>query len=218
MKGIFAWITCPRVLNKFNEDLNLADLNGLIVPEENTSPKGCKLFVKDDKIVFEEYTVKIKEDTSKDGICTKLARILAKQLMSDEIDKYWLEKMQTDIIVLPDDDFKDFVNLSTEVITRIKINQETGTVQPGALFTEEYLPSESVMYSLALTTPIFKKAVHEKGIFKYVGNKKEEELVMDYFVDNVPEVLQIGGNATIGKGIVRVKVWEEGNDGEGKEG
>ncbi|MBK9462153.1 MAG: hypothetical protein IPN94_22720 [Sphingobacteriales bacterium] len=32
--------------------------------------------------------------------------------------------------------------MSTEVITRTKIDNETGTVEDGALFTEEYLPTE----------------------------------------------------------------------------
>ena len=98
--------------------------------------------------------------------------------------------MKKDLVVLSDDDFGDFVHLSTEVITRIKINNETGTVQDGALFTEEYLPSETILYSLALTTPVFRDD-NDKGVFKQNQGIKEEELVMDYFVDGLPEVLQI---------------------------
>ncbi len=124
---------------------------------------------------------------------------------------YWKEKIKKDVVILPDNDFTDFVNLSTEVITRIKINNETGTVQTGALFTEEYLPSETIMYSLALTTPIFKEN-GQKGVFKAEDDKSEEELVMDYFANGMPEIIQIGGNATIGKGLARIKVWGEVND------
>ncbi len=46
------------------------------------------------------------------------------------------------------DDFKNFVKMFTEVITRTKIDNIKGTVKDGALFTEEYLPAETVMYSL----------------------------------------------------------------------
>jgi CRISPR-associated protein Cmr4 len=56
--------------------------------------------------------------------------------------------MKEKLIILSNDDFKDFVTLSTEVITRIKINPDTGTVEKGALFTEEYLPSDTILYSL----------------------------------------------------------------------
>jgi len=111
-----------------------------------------------------------------------------------------------DIVVLDDDDFRDFANLSTEVITRTKINNDTGTVQSGALFTEEYLPTETILYSLALTTPIFKKEEKDKGVFTKNGKKEEEDLVMEFFTNGLPEVIQLGGNATIGKGIVRTKV------------
>ncbi|NMC59255.1 MAG: hypothetical protein GYA51_07735, partial [Candidatus Methanofastidiosa archaeon] len=47
----------------------------------------------------------------------------------------------------------------------------------------------------------------EKGVFKKTNNKSEEELVIEYFTNGLPEVIQIGGNATIGKGIVRTNVW-----------
>jgi CRISPR-associated protein Cmr4 len=30
---------------------------------------------------------------------------------------------------------------------------------------------------------------------------------MEYFTNGMPEVIQLGGNATIGKGIVRTKIW-----------
>ena len=103
--------------------------------------------------------------------------------------------------------FRDFVTLSTEVIARIKINQKTGIVQDGALWYEEYLPSDSILYSLALTTPIFED-INKKGIFNLkFQNKEESERVMKFFEDGLPDVIQLGGNATIGKGIVRTKVY-----------
>jgi CRISPR-associated protein Cmr4 len=100
--------------------------------------------------------------------------------------------MKKDIIVLPDDDFKDFVNLSTEVITRTKIDNTTGTVATGALFTEEYLPSESVMYSLVLAHQEFR-----------ANSPLTASKVLEFFKENLNDVVQIGGSATIGKGIVK---------------
>jgi CRISPR-associated protein Cmr4 len=215
MKGVFAWVTCPMVLEKFQNDLELAGIKPediQNIPNEKTCPSNCQLFIKDkdNKVVLEEYTFEITKENNENEACSKFATWLSSKVipLGNEY-KYWRDKIKKDIVVLSDDDFGDFVNLSTEVITRIKINNETGTVQPGALFTEEYLPTETILYSLALTTPIFNK---NKGIFTKNGAKEEEELVMEYFTRGLPEVIQVGGNATIGKGIVRTIVWGNGND------
>lgn len=216
MKGIFAWITCPRVLERFRNDLKLCGITDFPqILEQNSIPSvptGSQLIIKDNSIVLEEYTFKVSKDTSGNGVCSKLADWFSQNSVPNGAEyKYWKDKIKNDIVVLKDDDFKDFVNLSTEVITRIKINNETGTVQQGALFTEEYLPTETILYSLALTTPIFKEKEEEKGIFAKTNGAAEEDLVLDYFVKGLPSVIQIGGNSTIGKGIVRIKIWGDTN-------
>lgn len=208
MKGLFAWITCPQVLEKFRNELSLCGLNlEFEMPSKHTAPKDCSLFIREDKIVLEEYTFSIKRDSDANGNCTRLAEWLSDNLFpANKLYQFWKDKVRKDIVVLSDAEFRDFVTLSTEVITRIKIDNKTGTVQSGALFTEEYLPSESILYSLALTTPIFKEKDEEKGIFKSHNGKAEEDLVMEYFTNGLPEVIQLGGDATIGKGIVKTKV------------
>jgi CRISPR-associated protein Cmr4 len=208
MKGVFAWITCPKVLDLFKRDLELAGIKDIPdMPKEKTAPKDCLLFIKGDKIVLEEYTFEINKDNNGEGTCSKFAEWLSKKVIpSGNEYNYWQEKIKNDVVVLQDDDFRDFVNLSTEVITRTKIDNETGTVQSGALFTEEYLPSETILYSLALATPIFN---NKKGVFQKTNDKNEEYLVMEYFTKGLPEVIQIGGNATIGKGIVRTSGWRD---------
>jgi CRISPR-associated protein Cmr4 len=209
MKGVFAWITCPKVLERFKNDLKLCGISNIPqISGENSVPYNSKLIIKDDKIVLEEYTFQVIKDKDINGICSKLAEWFSRNIIPADVDyNYWREKIKEDIVVLSNDDFKDFVNLSTEVITRIKINSETGTVERGALFTEEYLPSESILYSLALTTPIFKEKEEEKGIFGKNNGGKGEDLVMEYFAKGLRQVIQIGGNSTIGKGIVRTRIW-----------
>ncbi|MCF2138520.1 MAG: type III-B CRISPR module RAMP protein Cmr4 [Candidatus Lokiarchaeota archaeon] len=208
MKKIFAWITCPKVLERFVLDLKLAKINDFPeIPPENSVSQENQLIIKDEKIVLEEYTFTIRKNEA----CSKMAKWISKHVIPNENEyNYLRDKLEKDIVVLPDDDFRDFVTLSTEIITRTKINNETGTVNSGALFTEEYLPTESILYSLSLATPIFNK---NKGSFSIKKGKdqkemaKEEENVMNYFNDNIPKVIQIGGNATTGKGIVRITKW-----------
>lgn len=211
MKGVFAYITCPYVLERFKEDLKLCFGKEAIKDITCTTVENGQCYVSSsdlkigDNIILEEYTFKVQNGSEN---TKKLAEHLKEKIGVNDIEKK--------LVILSNDDFKDFVNLSTEVITRTKINPETGTVQSGALFTEEYLPAESVLYSLALTTPIFLPDDKKNGcIFKKNG-KSEEENVMKFFELGLPDVMQIGGNATIGKGIVRTKVYKTSNNGGGQ--
>ncbi len=211
VSGVFGWITCPTVLERFKQDLQICNIKfPYSITSPNHIPNGSSLIVTDNKVVLEEYTF----DVTTDNAVNELANWLSKQVLpADGEYDYWREKMQTDLVVLSDNDFRDFVTLSTEVIARIKIDQKSGTVQEGALWYEEYLPSDSVLYSLALTTPIFQENEVDKGIFRLTAQEKKEERdesekVMEFFEDGLPAVIQLGGNATIGKGIVRTKVYE----------
>jgi CRISPR-associated protein Cmr4 len=204
MKGVFAWVTCEKVLSQFSSDMKQTqkdfDITGLeFLRDQKTyvfSPETSTK-IKNDKVVLEEYTFTIANELNgviqvvEGGKETNLPDWLAKHLFNND-GSYWCEKVKKDIIVLSNDDFKDFVNLSTEVITRIKIDNETGTVATGALFTEEYLPSESVLYSLVLAHQEFR-----------ADSDFTAEDVLSFFGENLNEIIQIGGSATIGKGLVR---------------
>jgi len=189
------------VLEQFRQDLILAGISIPELPEEKTRTSASSLVIKDDKIVLEEYTIEAKDDDK----CTKMAEWLGDSIFpvpkeDQDTRSYWRGKMKKDVLVLSNDEFRDFVEMSTEVITRTKIDNETGTVQGGALFSEEYLPTETVLYSLVLTTPVF---AEEKGVFAAQGIQKEEDRVMEFFQLGLPEVIQVGANATIGKGLTR---------------
>jgi len=193
-KGVFAWTTCPMVLKRFKEEMELCGISlaydsftvnmGECIVDNNS-----RVLINDRSVVLEEYFFEVQ----KEGLDQKL------NLLSSVFPE-----LKEKIAILNDDDFKDFVNLSTEVITRTKIDNLTGTVAKGALFNEEYLPSETIMYYLVFASPIFQKDDTKKGIFKS-NEKSEEQLVLEFFENNLPEVVQIGGNATIGKGIVKTK-------------
>lgn len=212
VKGVFAWITCPQILVRFKRDLELCGVlksdNVFAIPEKETAPKDCGLFVKkNDKIVLEEYTFSVKEN----DVTTQFAEWL-KDNVAKDMEQFWKDKIEKDVLVLTDEDFKDFVTMSTEVIARTKIDDYTGTVAKGALWYEEYLPVDSILYSIVFSGPVFKKEEAEKGDFRIDDTElnndikrteAEAEKVMAFFTKNLDSILQIGGNATIGKGFVR---------------
>lgn len=209
LKGVFAWITCPMVLNRFIEDMRIAekgnDLNWQIkVPSQGKAfvPQNSDIVI-DNKIVLEEYTY----ERDKDEKIDKIANWLSENVFpSDNTYHYWKNKLRNDLVILSDDEFKNFVSTSTEVITRTKIDSETGTVQSGALWTEEYLPQDTVLYSIAMASAVRVKDDNQKGIFGGKTTEDEAENVIDFFRQAVAEIIQIGGNQTIGKGLVRIKL------------
>lgn len=211
VSGVFGWVTCPAVFERFKHDLSICEPSitfDFSPPQENQVPTDSALIVNDNKIILEEYTFEVQETND----CKNLANWIAENCMpSDDVYTYWRDKIQNSLAILSNDDFRDFVTLSTEVIARIKIDQETGTVQKGALWYEEYLPSDSILYSLALASPIFQENDNDKGIFQLTRqeqseNRGESEKVIEFLEDGLPSVIQIGGNATIGKGIVRTRI------------
>jgi CRISPR-associated protein Cmr4 len=206
MRGVFAWVTCPRALKQFAKDMALANKDFKIEgidPFPSINENSCYLLnsksnltLGNNKVVLEEYAfdANLKDDLKIGG--KNLCDWLADNLFAEHL--YWKEKAQKDIVILSDNDFQDFVNLSTEVITRTRIDNETGTVATGALFTEEYLPTESVLYSLVLASPEFSKE----------EDKKTADENMAFFTKYMDskDVFQLGGNATLGKGILRTVV------------
>lgn len=217
LKGVFAWITCPMVLERFKEDfmftgikpdstlndiLNM-DFSNLI----NTLPKQTNICIASN-VVFEEYTFEVKENEQTE----KIAKFFAEKIFpsqSNDIYKFWKGKLAKDLVILPDDVFEQFVTNSTEIITRIRIDPITGTVKSGSLWTEEYLPQDTIMYSIVMASPIRLEIVNdkEKNIFKVDDPEKESEKVLKLFEEAVPEIIQIGGNQTIGKGLARVQIF-----------
>lgn len=203
MKGVFVWITCPAVLNRLAKDLAIAGNKSLDAQlsqwKTATIQDGeCRANANvgiSGHAVLEEYAFKI------NGNADALAAALADVIYGNTSElSYWHGLLKTNLVVLNDANFKDFVNHSTEVITRIKINNDTGTVQDGALFTEEYLPSESVLYSLVSTADEFTKRPE--------AEKLTSESAMQTFSKTLTKisVFQLGGNATLGKGVLRAKL------------
>lgn len=191
MRGIFVWITCPHVLKRFNDDmlLNNTGVDPLTVPEPNTISSN-QLIVSNNNIVLEEYAIQVKESDETKQLAQQLSNFIQQNISTDISNR---------IVVLHDDEFNDFVRLSTEVNARIKIDSETGIVDNRALWYEENVPPESIFYSF-----LYIGKVRGKGLDQF----KEEADVENFLTDErkFPQVFQLGGNSTLGRGLLR-KIW-----------
>lgn len=212
-KGVFAWITCPLALQRLYDDLRraglkeneLSFLRQLSKREEGLCMSRANLAISKPKegkytLLLEEYSFELKAERKDDEHkpLREFAGWLSDNLFSGE--EFWANKIKKDLVLLSDDDFTDFVQLSTEVITRIKINNSTGTVdaERGGLFTEEYLPAESLLYSIVQAAPELNRV---DGKAEADGMPAEE--VLRFFRRQLNNVVQLGGNASLGKGILQ---------------
>ena len=223
MRGVFALVTCPYVLDKFAQELELTknedvawnqkvdnfktalttlQVNNLSSEVDEgfcyTNSSELQLTNGNDKnVILEEYAFTVKSDyMGLSNLITALTNIVT----VTDLDKR--------LVILHNDDFADFVTLHTEVITRNKIDNKTGTVDKkiGGLFSEEFLPAESVLYALVTASPIFQS--NQKHFIVQTG-KTEESSVMTFFTEGVAagkNIFQIGGNMTLGKGITKLQI------------
>jgi CRISPR-associated protein Cmr4 len=190
MKGVFAWTTCPCVIERFRRELDRCGMKIPETPPECTITSNSDIVVKGKHVILEEYTININDKSD----CSELATWLSENIMIAKVN-WWRQKLKKSLVILPNDVFEDFVRHSTELITRTQIDSTTGTVKSGHLFSEELLPPDTVMYTLALGAQIFKNP-----------NPFDNDVTkaLDKFFEELPEVLQLGGDATLGRGFVRL--------------
>ncbi len=198
-QGVFAWVTCPRVLTRFIRDLkvsvaneggesvkNLMDLVAAVPKDKPSVPSNS--VIASDRVFLEEYSIRVEVDKATSALATNLAKLLD------------ISELPGQFVIIPDDYFSDFVQHCTEIQTRIRIG-ENGVVDDGALFTEEHLPAESVLYALAMAHPEF---TDSEKLKQENRDRRSAKKILKIFTDDLPEIVQIGGSATLGKGIVRI--------------
>lgn len=107
---------------------------------------------------------------------------------------FFREKIKSDLVLLPDEDFAYFVKNATVVEPHVRIDDKTGTASVGGLFYVENLPPESLLLAPLL-------ASRERSGKQEV----EAEVVLTNVLGNLGgQLIQIGGDATTGRGQVVV--------------
>jgi len=215
LKGVFAWVTAPMVVRRFKREMILYRPEGweelanhLPIPASGTTASRFlwlneKPETEDREsgtVVLEEYTFSVKVDESARTLARMFDRFLFGADSGSAVDSGSAERLESRLVVLDDDAFRDFVLLSTEVQPRIAIDPNTGTVAGKALWYEEHLPPETIFYGFLLVGNAREgaSACREQtdiqtadDVLRWMTNER-------YF----PSVFQLGGDATVGKGFV----------------
>jgi CRISPR-associated protein Cmr4 len=188
LTGHFKWVTCPSVLKRLKRDLEMVGkLVDFTVPDQPahlkvTTPTGG------DVIFLEEFQfTQVKTDLSKVITALTLFGI-------DEAD------MKNQLVIMRNDDFADFCRTATAVAPHIAIESKTKTVVGGALWYEETLPPDTLLYVMLLANATRENATPVLSDTDVLGK------VTGMFTsgDKPKPYLQIGGNETVGMGWCKV--------------
>lgn len=192
-KGTFAWCTSRLALHLLHRDLGLAGFTGLPdlpgdVPE-NQAHLPATSALKDGKQVYLEDL----DFTAVDNVDAvgKWGQWIAQRVFPGTPAPAWQGEFEKRFAVLPDVVFDYLTETATEVVTRVRIDDDTKTVAEGQLWTEESLPAESILAGL----------VSCDRVYNGKGSITPQILLDEYAKEAL--TLQIGGKASVGRGRVR---------------
>ncbi len=198
--GTFAWCTSPLVLTRLLRDLEAAKLSnqltapGWIEPQHVHVAKDANSVLRgnDSKVYLEDLDLSFRECP----VAAAWAEFLGTWLFgTSDKEKPWREAFRQRFAVVPDDIFNFLCETGTEVVARVKIDDEKKTVVGGALWYEESLPAETILAGLVWCDRVFGQKSNGNGAIT------EANLLDTFCSKELP--LQIGGKATVGKGRVR---------------
>lgn len=193
LRGTFAWATSPYLLTRFARD---ARESGIILSAMPPAPKNeDSAFVTTGSLVVDEATKKVVLEefdfvAEPNDAVTALGDWFARQVLQGESDEE-SSRFARRFLVIADDVMAQLLESSMEITTRIRLDPETKTVARGALWTEEALPVESVLSGLVACTPVGTKSETPADLMNYVSGLSAK-------------ALQIGGKASVGRGICRL--------------
>lgn len=203
LNGVFAYTTSYDVLSRFKRDMERGRTN-VALPWEVPDQVTAKALVTttseihaNNTLVLEEFSFETQSDEQVDRIADWIAKNALPDLGAGD---YWANKVRSSLVILSNDDFRDFALYATEIITRVRIKRETKTVQAGALWTEEHLPSDTLLY-----VPIYATDTRQNG-------KSSSKMTAAQVLERAKSLdtgkgsyLQLGGDETVGRGLVRMR-------------
>lgn len=189
----FKWITCPAALKRLTKDMKRFEQTYDEIETLEEIKKGNAISPQEirSEVFLEEYCFSTEQKP-----LDKTIKLLVKLVD----DKDFAENLNKQLLILSDDDFSYLVSNATPVNAHIAIERETKTVIGGALWYEETLPPETLLY---ITLSAF-NARDESN----TSAKDMLESITKLFVTK--PWLQMGGNETVGMGWCAVKNIQEG--------
>ncbi|MFM2007750.1 MAG: type module protein Cmr4 [Pseudomonadota bacterium] len=209
LKGGYVYATCPQALARARRLLGLIGQPPVWPPLPDIAEGHCLLanpaLLSGDKLHLEafEYVAQISEED-----LSKLAKDLAAKALpgknhaGDGAYDFFRNKLKTDLVVLADTDFAYFSEHAMLVEPHVRIDPKTGAAASSGLFYTENLPPESLLVAPLLAS--------QTRTGKTDGHLKAEDVMNKIKTVMHGRLLQIGGDATTGRGLVVATVVEGG--------
>jgi CRISPR-associated protein Cmr4 len=180
--GVFAYTTCPLILERLRRHaaaFGIMGFENLSVAVDGTQIALTRdsALHKDGKVYLEDLDLAVKTGQQVDTVAQAIADKL--QLGGGERSHF-----TTRFAVVSNDVFTFLSETATEVVARVRLEDDTKTVASGGLWYEEAVPAEAVFYG-------------------FVGATSAEPSLASLQID---QLLQIGGDATIGRGLCKVVI------------
>jgi CRISPR-associated protein Cmr4 len=192
LRGTFAWITSPYILSRFIRDVQGIEKTDIPVLPTFTDKHrqsiwiaNTSLLVKENTVVLEDLDLKKHDDSNQ-----KFYEWLKKTLFSDRSAEQAL--FEQHFAIVHDDVMNFLLRNATEIVARIRLDNDTKTVVQGALWYEESLPAESLLYGVMTLNPT-KKALELKDVDWTTSVNALAQGVM-----------QFGGKSTVGRGLCQL--------------
>lgn len=192
VRGTFAWATSPYLLRRFQQDLAEAAAKAPRAPVDVAEgsalvTKGTRL-VADKRVVFEDFDFEARDSAE----LTQFAEAVAALFFDHADDRAHFAGRAC---LVHDDVMAVLLQTATEITARIRLDPDKKTVERGALWTEEALPVETLLAGLVVATPTG-RGPGAADLLKHVKT----------LIDRQRGAMQVGGNATVGRGLCRVRI------------
>lgn len=193
----FKWVTCPYALHRYQVDAKRVglkvDFPALSIAKA-TNNISSAIGHKKENVFLEEYRFEANKTINLEPIVSAL-----KKLMKPEMQPFLDEQL----LIVDDNMFAHLAQHVTPVNAHIAIETERKMVRTGALWYEETLPPESVLYVVVHANASREKLKENES---RAGAEVMLSAVKELFADNW---LQVGGNETVGMGWCQVNLLEK---------
>ncbi len=209
LKGGFAYVTSPLALARLHR---LASQAGMVpswvVPTvaENKAQTGSANLLQGKQLILEAFEFAAEVDDK----LTDISQWIATHALSGSGNSFFADKFKSDLVLLHDTDFAHFARHAMVVEPHVRIDDDSGTASDGGLFYVENLPPETLMVGLAQASiERFKKGSRSAESVALLNAPEVLAKVFTGAGKTIPgiggKLLQIGGDATTGRGLVLVQ-------------
>lgn len=202
LTGFYKWVTCPALLRRFGQDRRrlLGEepfaLAEAALPKDDGKRLEAVACQDGGDLFLEEFRFAARtESKALEPVVGAIA-----PLLGDGPAKLDLRQR---LAVVGDDLFTHLARFATAVAAHIRIEGERKTVSDGALWYEETLPPDTLLYAglLAAASRREGSALTAEGVLGHATESLFRE---------GDEYLQVGGNETVGMGWCRVATIKRG--------